>query len=61
MSENKLYHIVQIMQDIDDIFINEKIDRKTRAYEDLITLIKPVEILDDDEELDGYRKEKYGV
>lgn len=62
LPEKSLQYIIQIMQGIDGLYNNNVIEDKRReAYNELVSMIEPLGDIDEQAELEQYRKEKYGL
>ena len=64
--ENSLHYVIQIMQGVEGLIPAEKPDNtlkteKQKAYDELISMIKPLEINDEKKELEDALREKYGL
>lgn len=57
--EDKLNFVIQIMQGVNSVYNNSKIERKA-AFSRLEQLRKKGTVVDDKAELASYREEKYG-
>lgn len=59
LPEDKLTFIIQIMQGVNGLYTDAKSERK-EAFARLEQLRRKGTVIDDDDELASYRKEKYG-
>lgn len=59
--EDKVIFIIQIMQGIKGIYMDDDMEQREEAFQQLEKMRKHIPDLDYDKELTSYREEKYGA
>lgn len=57
MPENRLQYIIQIMEGMDGLYGSAETDSRRQAYNELMSMIKPLGDIDEKAELEAYREE----